>query len=71
MVDGEKRRFFDLKIRISSNYQTEEEVMEKFEEWLAATKSIKTSLWQGNSCIVELGVTQLSEKNAFQQNGWN
>jgi hypothetical protein len=57
-------KFFDLKIRISSNYQTEKEVMEKFGEWLAATKGIKTSLWQGNSCIVELGVTQLSEKNA-------
>lgn len=51
--------FFDLKIRISSNYETEQEIMEKFEEWLNATKGIKTDLWRGNSCIVMLGVDKV------------
>ena len=59
--------FYDLKIRISSNYKTEEEVMEKFDEWLEATSRIKTSLWMGNSCIVMLGVDKVEEVAAVPE----
>jgi len=54
-------KFFDFKITISSNYQTEQEVMDKFEKWLEATQGIKTDLWLGNSCIIMLGVNEIGD----------
>jgi hypothetical protein len=53
--------FFDITIRISSNYETEEELMRKFEEWFNAARSVDTDLWQGNSCVVRLGVDKVNE----------
>lgn len=55
---------FDLRIRISSNFTTEEEVMVKFEKWLDTCRcrgEKETSLWYGQSCIIEYEVIKVVE----------
>lgn len=53
---------FDIKIRISSNYETEEEVLEKFEKWFDSLPNTKDrqGLWGGNSCVVMIDVDKVN-----------